>query len=143
MAQGAVTVPRRMPSARLSHTLRGALAGTVAAGVWAAQQPLDKRVTGVAYDDCELLGSAVVRGRWAYPAGVAMHLANGAVFGAIYSRVGGLLPGPRAAHDDPAQKLHVVVVDAEHALVERLLRRPDAGGDHPCERAAHAASSVH
>lgn len=86
-----------MPSQRLSHTLRGALAGTVAAGLWAAQQPLDKRLTGVDYDDCELLGSAVTRGRYAYPAGVAMHLANGAIFGALYSRVAPSLPGPRAA----------------------------------------------
>ena len=31
--------------------------------VWAAQQPLDKRVFGVAYDDTELLGKSVTRGR--------------------------------------------------------------------------------
>jgi hypothetical protein len=29
------------------RTARGALAGAVAAGVWAAQQPLDMRVFGV------------------------------------------------------------------------------------------------
>jgi hypothetical protein len=52
-----------MPSER---TLRGALAGAVAAGVWAAQQPLDKRAFGVAYDDCELLGTLFTRGRYAY-----------------------------------------------------------------------------
>ena len=43
-----------MPVRRV-HAARGALAGAVAATVWAAQQPLDKRVFGVPYDDCDLL----------------------------------------------------------------------------------------
>ena len=34
-----------------ARTLRGALAGAVAAGLWAAQQPLDKRAFGSQYDD--------------------------------------------------------------------------------------------
>lgn len=78
------------------RTLRGALAGGVAAGIWAAQQPLDKRIFAVPYDDTELLGRAVVRGdgRAWIPAGVAWHVANGAVFGAVYTRVSGSLPGP-------------------------------------------------
>ncbi len=83
-----------MPSDRI---LRGALAGAVAAGVWAAQQPLDKRAFGVDYDDCELLGTVVTRGRLAYPIGVASHLVNGALFGALYSRVAPSLPGPGSA----------------------------------------------
>ena len=85
-----------MPSER-TRTLRGALAGALAAGIWAAQQPLDKHVFGVAYDDCELLGTLVTRGRFAYPVGTAMHLANGALFGALYSRVAPSLPGPAPA----------------------------------------------
>ena len=83
-----------MPSAR---TIRGALAGAVAAGVWAAQQPLDKRAFRVDYDDCELLGTIVTRGRLAYPLGVASHLVNGAIFGALYARVAPSLPGPAPA----------------------------------------------
>ena len=43
-----------------TRTLRGALAGAAAAAVWAAQQPLDRRVFGVPYDDTELLGRWVV-----------------------------------------------------------------------------------
>ena len=70
-----------------AQTLRGALAGAVAAGVWAAQQPLDKRVFGVDYDDTELLGKLVTRGSAWRPVGVAMHLLNGAAFGAAYSAV--------------------------------------------------------
>lgn len=85
-----------MPSDR-TRTLRGALAGAAAAGVWAAQQPLDKRAFGVAYDDCELLGTLVTRGHLAYPLGVAMHLANGAVFGALFARAAPSLPGPAPA----------------------------------------------
>src|SRR5688500_1304702 len=68
-----------------AKTVRGALAGAVAAGVWAAQQPLDKRVFGVEYDDVELLGKFVTRGPAWRPVGLAMHLANGALFGAAYS----------------------------------------------------------
>jgi hypothetical protein len=68
-----------------AQTVRGALAGAVAAGVWAAQQPLDKRVFGVEYDDTELLGKLVTRGPAWRPVGVAMHVANGAAFGAVYS----------------------------------------------------------
>ena len=45
-----------------TRTARGALAGAFAAGVWAAQQPLDKAVFGSSYDDTELLGKAVTRG---------------------------------------------------------------------------------
>lgn len=77
-----------------SRAFRGALAGAAAAGVWAAQQPLDRRAFDVDYDDCRLLGTAVTRGRFAYPVGVAMHLANGALFGALYARVAPSLPGP-------------------------------------------------
>lgn len=85
-----------MPADR-TRTLRGALAGAAAAGLWAAQQPIDKRVFGVDYDDCELLGTAVTRGRLAYPVGVVSHLVNGALFGALYARASPSLPGPPAA----------------------------------------------
>jgi hypothetical protein len=77
-----------------TRTARGALAGAVAAGVWAAQQPLDQRVFGVKYDDSELLGKAITRGR-AWPAvGLALHLANGALFGAVYAGVSRRVPLP-------------------------------------------------
>lgn len=80
-----------------SRAFRGALAGATAAGLWAAQQPLDRRAFRVDYDDCALLGTAVTRGRFAYPVGVAMHLAGGALFGALYARVTPSLPGPAPA----------------------------------------------
>jgi hypothetical protein len=75
-----------------SKAARGALAGAVAAGVWALQQPLDRRVFGVEHDDTELLGKLVTRGR-AWPlAGAALHLANGASLGAIYAQAAPRLP---------------------------------------------------
>ncbi len=70
-----------------AKTVRGAFAGMVAAGVWLAQQPLDKPLFGVDYDDSELLGKAITRGR-AWPVvGAAMHLANGALLGGVYANV--------------------------------------------------------
>jgi hypothetical protein len=77
-----------------TRTLRGALAGVAAAGVWAAQQPLDKRVFGVRYDDAQLLGGLVAHGRAEYPVGLAIHLTNGALFGALYANVARSLPVP-------------------------------------------------
>ena len=79
---------------RARRSLNGAIAGGIAAAVWAAQQPLDKRVFECGYDDVELLGKAVTRGD-AWPvAGVALHIQNGMAFGAVYAAVRPLLPGP-------------------------------------------------
>jgi hypothetical protein len=86
-----------------TRSLRGAVSGAVAASVWALQQPLDKRLFGCAYDDVELLGRAVVSGDAWYPAGLAMHLGNGALFGLVYANLAPVLPlapvlrGPAAA----------------------------------------------
>jgi hypothetical protein len=79
-----------------TRTLRGALAGAAAAAVWAAQQPLDRKVFGVDYDDAALLGRWVTSGPAAYPLGVALHVANGAAFGALYANAGRALPLPAA-----------------------------------------------
>ena len=77
-----------------AKTVRGAFAGAVAAGVWLAQQPLDKPVFGVAYDDSELLGKAITRGRSWPVVGAALHISNGALMGAAYSNVAPRLPLP-------------------------------------------------
>ena len=83
-----------MPAFDTARTVRGALAGAVAAGVWAAQEPLDRRIFGVSYSDVELLGKAVTRGG-AWPVvGLALHIANGAVFGGLYANVAPRLPLP-------------------------------------------------
>ena len=77
-----------------TRTLRGALCGTVAAAVWAVQQPLDKRVFRSRYDDVELLGRALSRGDSWYAVGLAAHLGNGAIFGAAYANLAPALPLP-------------------------------------------------
>jgi hypothetical protein len=101
-------------------TARGALAGAVAATVWAAQQPLDQRVFGVPYDDCELLGKAVTRGRWSGPLGWALHAANGALFGAIYANVAPRVPLPSWARGPAAGMAEHVASWPGTALVPRL-----------------------
>jgi hypothetical protein len=93
----------------LERSLRGALAGGIAAGVWAAQQPLDKRVFGCDYDDTELLGKLVTRGDEWRPIGIAIHVGNGALFGGAYALGKPFLPGPPALRG-------VVAALAEHAL---------------------------
>ncbi|HEX6461153.1 MAG TPA: hypothetical protein VF032_19715 [Thermoleophilaceae bacterium] len=77
-----------------SRSLNGAIAGGLGAAVWAAQQPLDKRVFGVDYSDVELLGKAVTRGSEWRAVGMAMHVGTGAVFGALYAQLRPFLFGP-------------------------------------------------
>lgn len=75
-------------AATVAHRVRrGALAGAGAAAVWAAQQPLDKRLFACDYDDVQLLGKAITRSRGWYPLGLALHVANGACFGAVYASI--------------------------------------------------------
>jgi hypothetical protein len=74
------------------RTLRGALAGALAAGVWALEQPLDKLLLSSGYDDVELLGRALRNGPGWYRLGLALHVQNGALFGAVYANVAPSLP---------------------------------------------------
>jgi hypothetical protein len=113
----------------VERAARGAVAGAIAASVWAAQSPLDCRVFGVPHLDHELLGKAVTRGR-AWPAvGMAMHVCNGALFGAAYADVASRLPLPAWARG-PAAGLaeHVatwpltVLVDRAHPARDELPR---------------------
>ena len=74
--------------------VRAAAAGAAAALAWAAAEPVLGRLFGVRYSDVRLLGATVTRGR-AWPlAGLALHAANGAVFGSVFARAG--LRGPAA-----------------------------------------------
>src|SRR3954452_5809986 len=117
----------------VARTAKGAVAGAVAAAVWAAQQPLDRRVFGVPYDDTELLGKLVTRGR-AWPAvGAAIHVVNGAAFGALYANLAPRLPlpswarGPVAAMGEHAASWPLTVgVDRFHPARKEL---PPLSGD--------------
>lgn len=118
----------------LTRALRGALAGAAAATVWSVQQPLDRRIFHVPYDDTELLGKLVTRGP-AWPlAGAVLHLANGALFGALYASVAPRTPLPAWARG-PAAALaeHLVtwpgtrLSDRFHPARDEL---PDLWGDY-------------
>jgi hypothetical protein len=76
------------------RTLRGGIAGAVATVVMTLEQPLDKRLFDSRYDDVEILGKLVTRGDNWRPIGLALHVQNGAVFGAAYARLKPSLPGP-------------------------------------------------
>jgi hypothetical protein len=99
---------------------RSAAAGVAAAWVWAAVEPLDTRLAGWDYRDVALLGKALTRGR-AWPlVGLALHGANGAVFGVA-------LEAARRSTGKDARRLAVGLALAEHltlfplgALVDRI-----------------------
>jgi hypothetical protein len=68
--------------------MSGAKAGVIAAAVWAAAEPALGRLLRTPYSDVRLLGRPVTAGRWWPAAGAAVHLANGAAFGAGFVRLG-------------------------------------------------------
>jgi hypothetical protein len=103
-----------------AKTLRGAIAGALAAGVWAAQMPLDKRTFGSNFDDVELLGKALTRGE-AWPvAGWALHLQNGALLGAAYANLAPRLPLPSWARGPVAASAENLLTWPLTAATDRL-----------------------
>jgi hypothetical protein len=98
----------------------------VAAAMWAAEQPLDKRLFGSEADDVELLGKLVTTGPGWPAAGTALHVLDGALFGALYAELKPFLPGP-------APGRAVIAAMAEHLalwpLTRLIERRHPAGGD--------------
>jgi hypothetical protein len=67
--------------------VRSTLAGAAAALAWGALEPIDKRVFRHDYSDVALLGKFATRTR-AWPvAGLAIHAANGALFGLAFDAV--------------------------------------------------------
>jgi hypothetical protein len=103
-----------------TRTLRGAVCGAVAAAVWAVQQPADKLAFSSRYDDVELLGRAITRGDGWYPAGFAMHMGNGAVFGAVYANVAPALPLPAPLRGPAVALLEHVALWPLGAVVDRF-----------------------
>jgi hypothetical protein len=109
----------------MRRSIGGALAGALAALVWAAQQPLDRRVFGSGYSDVELLGKAVTRDPEWPVVGLVLHLQNGALFGLLYAHARPFLPGPPALTG-------VVAGLAEHLALWPLGRLSDR--HHPARR---------
>ncbi len=67
--------------------LRAAAAGSAAALVWSALEPVDRRLFRNDYSDVALLGKAFTRGPGWRPLGLAIHALNGAIFGLAYHEV--------------------------------------------------------
>ena len=101
--------------------MRGAAAGAIAAAAWAAGEPVLQRLVRTPYSDVRLLGRLVTRGRGWPAAGVLLHVANGAVFGAAFERAG--LRGVKAA---------VLAAEAENAALWPALALVDRA--HPDRR---------
>ena len=110
----------------LRRSLNGAIAGGVAAAAWAAQQPADKRVFDSPMDDVELLGKLVARGdSWPLP-GVALHVQNGAAFGAAYAQARRFVPGPPVCVALGAAMVEHLATWTLVGIVDRLHpRRPE------------------
>jgi hypothetical protein len=72
--------------------LHPAAAGVVAATVWGLLEPLDRRVFRCDYSDVAVLGKALTRRRGWRAAGLALHAANGAVFGLVFDALRRRLP---------------------------------------------------
>jgi hypothetical protein len=67
-----------------SRAIGAGVAGTL---VWAALEPIDKRVFRHDYSDVAVLGKAFTRGRGWLPLGLAIHALNGALFGLAYYEI--------------------------------------------------------
>jgi hypothetical protein len=67
--------------------LRAIGAGAAAALVWAALEPLDRRLFRHDYSDVAVLGKAFTRGPAWRPLGIALHALNGAIFAAGYYEI--------------------------------------------------------
>ena len=77
---------------------RAALAGGLAAAGWAALEPIDRRLLAHDYSDVAMLGKLVTRSRFWPVAGLAVHVANGAMFGLMFE-------GVRRRTDAPPRRL--------------------------------------
>lgn len=108
------------PGLDRTRTLRGAVSGALAAAVWALQQPLDKALFSSPYDDVELLGKAVTRDAGWLPIGLGIHMADGALFGAVYANVAPAIPVAPALRGPVAALAEHVALWPLVALTDRL-----------------------
>jgi hypothetical protein len=119
--------------------LRAIGAGAASALVWAALEPLDRRLFRHDYSDVAVLGKAFTRGPAWRPLGVALHALNGAIFGAVYYEIARRVSrDPRRLALDLALLEHLTLfptgrlVDRYHPArgepgVERLFSLPAFG----------------
>jgi hypothetical protein len=109
-------------------------AGAVAAIVWGALEPIDRRLFRHDYSDIAVLGKAFTRGHAWRPLGFAVHAVNGAIFGLAYHEV-----ARRVARDPRRLAL-------ELALLEHLALFPTGyfvDRHHPARGEAGVARLLH
>jgi hypothetical protein len=118
----------------MNRRVRSAAAGAAAATLWAAAEPLDRRLLRCDYSDVALLGKAITKGRAWRPMGLLLHAANGAVFGLVFEAV------QRRSGLDP-RRLALAAALGEHvalyplgALVDRYHPRRGEPGIPPLLR---------
>jgi hypothetical protein len=92
--------------------LRAIGVGSVAALVWGALEPIDRRLFRHDYSDIAVLGKAFTRGPGWRPLGFAIHALNGAIFGLAYYEIA------RRVSKDPRR------LALELALLEHLTLFP-------------------
>ena len=93
--------------------LRSATAGSAAALVWAAVEPLDRRAFRHDYSDVAMLGKFATRSRAWVLVGLTVHAMNGAAFGLAFHEA-------RARTGIPPVRLGVKLALAEHAVLYPL-----------------------
>jgi hypothetical protein len=90
----------------MRRDLHAAFAGATAAAFWIAVEPVTRRLTGGTHRELRLISGTLAGERGGDSLGWAVHLANGAVFGLAFRRLGG--HGVRRA---------VVAAQAENAIL--------------------------
>jgi hypothetical protein len=120
--------------------LRAAAAGAAGAAAWVVAEPAIRRALGSPHRELRLVGGLLAPERVWLPVGLAVHLANGAVFGIAFDWFGGR--GIRAAVI--AAQVENVVLWPAMALVDRLHPDVRSGRWPPLARnprvAAHEAA---
>jgi hypothetical protein len=73
----------------MNRTAQAAVAGIAAAAAWVAVEPVWRRLLGGPHRELRLVGRLLASESLWKPAGLAVHLANGAAFGVAFERLGG------------------------------------------------------
>jgi hypothetical protein len=100
-----------------SRAIAAGVAGTL---LWAAIEPVDKRLFRHDYSDVAVLGKTLTRGRGWLPLGLAMHALNGAVFGLAYYELGEWIGGDRRRLALQLAVLEHLTLFPTGALVDRF-----------------------
>jgi hypothetical protein len=73
----------------MRRDIQAAAAGAIAAAAWIAAEPAVRRLAGGTHRELRLISGLVAPDRGGNGLGLAVHVANGAVFGWAFSRLGG------------------------------------------------------